>query len=113
MRLGAFDCVLKKGTLAYDVYAKHKGFKNRSKGIISERHRHRFEFNNEYRKKFEEAGFVFSGTSPDDFFVEYIELDKKDHPFFIATQAHPEYKSRPSRPHPVFREFIKACIKAS
>lgn len=110
MRLGAFDCVLKKDTLAYDVYSKHHGFKNVSKNIISERHRHRYEFNNKYRKQFEKAGFVFSGTSPDDFFVEYIELPKDIHPFFLATQAHPEYKSRPMHPHPAFREFINACI---
>ncbi len=110
MRLGAFDCVLKKGTLAHEIYSKHKEFKNKSKNIISERHRHRFEFNNDYRKQFEKAGFVFSGVSPDDFFVEYIELDRKDHPFFIATQAHPEYKSRPLHPHPVFVDFINACI---
>lgn len=112
MRLGAFDCVLKKDTLAHNVYSKHKAFKKPAKNIISERHRHRFEFNNEYRSQFEEAGFIFSGTSPDNFFVEYIELPQEDHPFFIATQAHPEYKSRPGKAHPIFLEFIKACIKA-
>lgn len=76
--------------------------------VVQERHRHRFEFNNAYREQFEKAGFVFSGTSPDDFFVEMIELPKKIHPFFLATQAHPEYKSYPLHPHPMFMEFIKA-----
>lgn len=111
MRLGAYDCVLKPGTLAYSIYEKHTAFKDNKKGLISERHRHRFEFNNEYRKALEEKGFVFSGTSPDDFFVEYIELPKKLHPFFIATQAHPEYKSRPLKPHPLFIEFLKSTLK--
>ena len=111
MRLGAYDCVLKKGTLAYDIYSKHKAFKDARTRIISERHRHRFEFNNAYREQLEKAGFVISGTSPDDFFVEMIELPKKDHPFFIATQAHPEYKSRPLTPHPIFVEFVKAAEK--
>lgn len=113
MRLGAFDCVIKKNTLAFEIYNynskqavdKHKNL------IVSERHRHRFEFNNAYRKQFEDAGFIFSGTSEDDFFVEMIELPKDVHPFFIATQAHPEYKSYPLKPHPLFVEFIKHSIK--
>ncbi|PIR43795.1 CTP synthetase [candidate division WWE3 bacterium CG10_big_fil_rev_8_21_14_0_10_32_10] len=109
MRLGAYDCVLKKNTLAHNIYAIHNEFKDKKRNLISERHRHRFEFNNEYRKALEEKGMVFSGTSPDDFFVEYIELKKELHPFFIATQAHPEYKSRPLKPHPVFIEFLKAA----
>ncbi len=110
MRLGAYDCVLKPGTLAHQIYKKHKAFKNPKQNLISERHRHRFEFNNDYRQQLEEKGFVISGTSPDDFFVEVIELPKKIHPFFIATQAHPEYKSRPLDPHPIFIEFIKASL---
>lgn len=111
MRLGAYDCKLKPNTLAYKIYDKHDAFKNKRKNIISERHRHRYEFNNEYRKVFEDNGFVFSGTSPDDFFVEFIELPKHTHPFFIATQAHPEYKSRPIKPHPIFVEFLNASYK--
>jgi len=111
MRLGAYDCVLTKGSLAYQIYDKHKAFKDKKKGLISERHRHRFEFNNAYRKRLIDAGFVISGTSPDDFFVEMIELPKKVHPFFIATQAHPEYKSRPLKPHPIFIEFLGATLK--
>ncbi|KXK26507.1 MAG: CTP synthase [candidate division WS6 bacterium OLB20] len=112
MRLGAFDCVLKEGTLAERVYSKHDAWKDKSGRIISERHRHRFEFNNEYRAILEEKGFVISGTSPDDFFVEMIELPKALHPFFIATQAHPEYKSRPLHPHALFLEFLTAAKKA-
>lgn len=104
MRLGAYDCILKKGTLAQDIYGTTQ---------ISERHRHRYEVNNDYRKQLEDAGLVISGTSPDDFFVEMIELPKEVHPFFIATQAHPEYKSRPLSPHPVFMAFIKAVNKYS
>ncbi len=111
MRLGAYDCVLKPGTLAHSIYKKHKAFKDSKKSLISERHRHRFEFNNEYRDRLEEAGFVISGTSPDDFFVEMIELPKKDHPFFLATQAHPEYKSKPLQPHPIFIEYLAAVLK--
>lgn len=101
MRLGAYDCVLKEGTLAHQVYGTTK---------ISERHRHRYEFNNSYRQALTDKGFVISGTSPDDFFVEMIELPTSTHPFFIATQAHPEYKSRPLSPHPVFLAFLQAGI---
>ena len=111
MRLGAYDCVLKKGTLAYKIYEKGNQFKDKSKDIVSERHRHRFEFNNEYREILEKQGLIFSGTSPDDFFVEFIELPKKIHPFFIATQGHPEYKSRPGKAHPLFKALLKAGLK--
>ncbi len=111
MRLGAYDCVLKDKTLAHSIYSKHKAFKDKQTNLISERHRHRYEFNNEYRKQLEDAGFVISGTSPDDFFVEMIELPTKNHPFFLATQAHPEYKSRPLSPHPIFVEYLRAAIK--
>lgn len=111
MRLGAYDCVVKPKTLAYEIYDAHKAFKDKKKGLISERHRHRYEFNNDYRECLEEAGFVISGTSPDDFFVEIIELPRDQHPFFIATQAHPEYKSRPLSPHPIFVEYLKATVK--
>ena len=75
---------------------------------MSERHRHRYEFNSTYRSRFEEAGFICSGTSPDKRLVEFIEL--QDHPFWVATQAHPEFKSRPDRPHPLFRELIGAAL---
>jgi len=113
MRLGAFDCEIKKDTLAYGIYTKYGIGKNLKNGnlLVSERHRHRFEFNNEFRKDLEAKGMVFSGTSPDDFFVEVIELPKKVHPFFLATQAHPEYKSSPINPHPFFLEFVLASEK--
>lgn len=113
MRLGGFDCLVKKDTLAYKIYFDYCAYKKLqgSDMIISERHRHRYEFNNEYRKILSDKGMIFSGTSPDDFFVEIIELPKKIHPFFIATQGHPEYKSRPLSPHPLFVEFLKASIK--
>lgn len=101
MRLGGYTCHLKSDTLAHEIYGST---------TISERHRHRYEVNNDYRKQLEDAGLVISGTSPDDFFVEMIELPRTIHPFFLATQAHPEYKSRPLNPHPVFTAFLKAAI---
>lgn len=101
MRLGGYTCQLKEGTLAHQIYGTT---------AISERHRHRYEVNNDYRKQLEDAGLVISGTSPDNFFVEMIELPKNVHPFFLATQAHPEYKSRPLSPHPVFTAFLNAAI---
>lgn len=76
---------------------------------IEERHRHRFEYNNSYREKMEEAGLIVSGTSPDGKLVEIVEI--KDHPYFIATQFHPEFKSRPDRPAPLFVDLVKACLK--
>jgi len=111
MRLGAWPCILRNGTLIYEAYQKWLKL-----GInslyqlpqIAERHRHRYEFNNEYKKKFEDNGMIFSGISPDKMLVEAIEL--KDHPFFIGTQYHPEFKARPLNPHPLFLEFINACI---
>lgn len=99
MRLGVYPCKLQKGTKSYEAYGKE---------VIYERHRHRYEFNNEYRKQFEKAGLVLAGTSPDGKLVEVIEL--KDHPWFVGVQFHPELKSRPNRPHPLFREFIKASL---
>lgn len=100
MRLGAYPCVLNDDTFA------HKAYRTRE---ISERHRHRYEFNNEYKEKLEEAGLVISGTSPDGKLVEIVEL--KDHPWFLGCQFHPEFKSRPANPHPLFRDFVKASIK--
>lgn len=110
MRLGAYDCIVKPGTLAHHIYKKHHAFKDEKQNLVSERHRHRFEFNNDYRKQLEDAGFVISGTSPDDFFVEMIELPQDTHPFFLGTQAHPEYKSQPLKPHPIFVEYLEAVI---
>jgi CTP synthase len=99
MRLGAYDCRLKKGTKTYEAYKK---------SLISERHRHRYEVNNKYRKTFEEYGMVISGLSPDKMLVEMIELP--DHPWFVCCQFHPELKSRATRAHPLFREFVKASL---
>ena len=99
MRLGAYPCTLEKGTLAYDAY----GVLN-----ISERHRHRYEFNNAFKEKLEEKGMVTSGASPDGELVEIIEI--KDHPWFLGCQFHPEFKSRPMEPHPLFREFVRASL---
>ena len=100
MRLGAYPCVLKHGSLAHRLYAKSE---------ISERHRHRFEFNNAYRERFEAAGVVFSGLSPDGRLVEILEL--RDHPFFVGVQFHPEFKSKPTQAHPLFRGFIGAALE--
>ena len=97
MRLGAQPCQLAIGTLANHLYGAF---------LIHERHRHRYEFNNAYRPQFEAAGFVFSGTSPDGKLVEVVE--QKDHPFFIASQFHPEFQSKPNKPHPLFKGFIAA-----
>lgn len=101
MRLGAYPCVLKEGTKVREIYKKE---------VIYERHRHRYEFNNAYRELFERNGFVISGVSPDGRLVEVVEL--KDHPWFIGCQFHPEFKSKPFDPHPLFVSFIKACIDA-
>ena len=97
MRLGSYPCKIKEGTLAHAIYKEEN---------IDERHRHRFEFNNAYREQMEEKGLICSGTSPDNTLVEIVEI--KDHPFFIAGQFHPEFKSRPDRPAPLFVELIKA-----
>jgi CTP synthase len=101
MRLGAYPAVLKPGSLVADAYGSTE---------VSERHRHRYEVNNAYRDDLERAGLVISGTSPDGRLVEFVELDRTLHPFFVATQAHPELKSRPTRPHPLFRAFIAAAL---
>ncbi len=109
MRLGAYDCIVSKDTLAYSIYEKSNSFKDKKRSLTSERHRHRFEFNNKYRKILQDKGLVISGVSPDDFFVEMVELPKTTHPFYLGTQGHPEYKSRPLNPHPIFVAFLEAC----
>ncbi|WP_328459767.1 CTP synthase [Actinoplanes sp. NBC_00393] len=101
MRLGAYPAALKEGSIVAEVYGATE---------ISERHRHRYEVNNDFRDKLAQAGLVFSGTSPDGRLVEFIELDRDVHPYFVATQAHPELKSRPTRPHPLFDGLVKAAI---
>ena len=100
LRLGLYPCKLEEGTKAYEAYADE---------VVYERHRHRYEFNNHYRQAMEEAGFVFSGTSPDGRLVEIVEL--KDHPWFVACQFHPEFISRPNRPQPLFRDFVEMSLK--
>jgi len=100
MRLGAYPCRIAKDTLAYRAYGKED---------ISERHRHRYEFNNEYKALLAEKGLIISGSSPSGDLVEIIEI--KDHPWFLGCQFHPEFKSRPMAPQPLFREFIKAALE--
>lgn len=111
MRLGGWDAIVKKGTRAWQIYDKYQGFKDKSKNLTSERHRHRYEFNNKYVKDFEKKGLVISARSVKENLVEIIELPKSVHPFYLGTQGHPEYKSRPLRPHPIFLEFIDTCSK--
>jgi CTP synthase len=101
MRLGAYPAVLGPETLVAAAYGTRE---------VSERHRHRYEVNNAYRARLEEAGLVFGGTSPDGTLVEFVELPREAHPFFVGTQAHPELKSRPTRPHPLFAAFVQAAI---
>jgi len=100
MRLGAYDCVLRKGTRVQKAYNKLE---------ISERHRHRYEFNNEYREQMDKAGLEVVGLNPESDLVEIVEL--RNHPFFVGSQFHPELKSRPLNPHPLFMGLIKAAIK--
>jgi CTP synthase len=102
MRLGAYPCHIKEGTLVYEAYRKK---------AIKERHRHRYEFNNEYLEDFEKNGFIASGINPDSNLVEIMEL--RDHPWFVGVQFHPEYSSTVMKPHPLFIHFVKASIKAS
>jgi CTP synthase len=100
MRLGADPIKLHEGTLAREIYGE---------AVIYERHRHRYEVNNFLRKRLENEGLIISGTSPDERLVEIVEL--RDHPYFVASQFHPEFKSRPQRPAPLFREFVRAALE--
>jgi CTP synthase len=102
LRLGLSPSKLQEGSRAYEAYKDE---------VIYERHRHRYEFNNEYRQRMEEGGFVFSGTTPDGRLVEIIEI--KDHPWFVASQFHPEFTSRPTKPQPLFRDFVRASLTAA
>ena len=101
MRLGLYPAALKEGSIAREVYGE---------ATVQERHRHRYEVNNAYREGLEAAGLVFSGTSPDDSLVEFVELPREVHPYYVSTQAHPELKSRPTRPHPLFKGLVGAAI---
>src|SRR5690606_14822049 len=100
LRLGSYPCLLKKGTKAHKLYKTDE---------IEERHRHRYEFNNDYKQKLEENGMIFSGIYEKQDLVEIAEI--KDHPFMIGSQFHPEFKSRPNKPHPLFKGFIEATKK--
>jgi len=102
MRLGSYKCRLKVGSRAYKAYQKE---------VVYERHRHRYELNNDYRDRLEKARLIITGINPDKNLAEIVEI--KDHPWFVAVQFHPEFKSRPDRPHPLFRDFIRASIKYS
>lgn len=113
MRLGVWQAKVSAGTLAYSIYEKYDSFLNKNQGLISERHRHRFEFNNKYLKPLEEKGLIASAVSTSEGLVEIIELLKETHKFYLGTQGHPEYKSRPLSPHPIFLAFIDACKQAS
>ena len=100
MRLGKYPCVLTADTHSRELYGTEE---------ISERHRHRFEFNNDYREAMQDAGMVLAGLSPNGRLVEIVELP--DHPWFVGAQFHPEFKSRPDRPHPLFYGFVKAAVE--
>jgi CTP synthase len=102
MRLGLYPAELKDGSVVRDAYGEPK---------VEERHRHRYEVNNAYRDRLEKAGLVFSGTSPDNSLVEFVELPREEHPYYVSTQAHPELRSRPTRPHPLFAGLVGAAIE--
>lgn len=113
MRLGRWECRVKPGSIADESYLQYEGYDNQKDKIVGERHRHRYEFNNAYAKEFEDGGMVLAGKSVVENLVEIIELPKSVHPFFVGTQYHPEYRSRPLRPHPIFLSYIAACAKAA
>jgi CTP synthase len=101
MRLGAYPAVLGEGTLVRELYAAER---------VEERHRHRYEVSNRYRDQLEQAGLVFSGVSPDRSLVEFVELPRDVHPYYVGTQAHPEFRSRPDRAHPLFAGLVRAAL---
>jgi CTP synthase len=102
MRLGLYKATLQPGSIVAETYGSHE---------ISERHRHRYEVNNNYREQISKAGLLFSGLSPDHHLVEFVELPREDHPYYVGTQAHPEFRSRPTKPHPLFSGLIKAALE--
>jgi CTP synthase len=104
MRLGLYPAVLAEGSMVRELYGAD---------LVQERHRHRFEVNNEYREALEAAGLAISGSSPDGRLVEFVEMDRSVHPYFVATQAHPEFLSRPTRPHPLFTGLVAAALVRS
>jgi CTP synthase len=102
MRLGLYEAALEPGSIVAELYGAE---------TVSERHRHRYEVNNNFRDRIAAAGMVFSGVSPDRELVEYVELPRDVHPFYVGTQAHPELRSRPNRPHPLFRGLVAAALE--
>ncbi|MBI2039810.1 CTP synthase [Candidatus Microgenomates bacterium] len=110
MRLGSWDAQVAKGTKAYEIYKKYGQLKN-AEGLTSERHRHRYEFNNNFSQDFEKGGMIIAARSVAENLAEIIELPQKAHPFYLGTQGHPEYKSRPLKPHPLFLAFLEAISK--
>jgi CTP synthase len=111
MRLGAWDCRVTEGSLVERIYTQGKTWKDAKNKLVSERHRHRYEVNNMFVPELEKQGLMFTGWSPELHLAEFIELPQSVHPFFLATQAHPEYKSRPLAPHPIFLAFLQAAIE--
>jgi len=111
MRLGGWEAIVKKDTRAWKLYDKQNDFKDKKLSLTSERHRHRYEFNNAFAEDLEKKGLVISARSVVEELVEIVELPEKVHPFYLGTQGHPEYKSKPLRPHPIFIGFLEACSK--
>ena len=109
MRLGRWECNVKAGTYADEIYASYHGYDDPTKRIVGERHRHRYEFNDVFGKQIEAAGLMLAGRSVVENLVEIVELPRSVHPFFMGTQYHPEYRSRPLMPHPIFQEYIRVC----
>ncbi len=111
MRLGRWECRVKRDSIADESYTKYHAYDDEKEKIVGERHRHRYEFNDKYAKQFEEGGMMLAGRSVIEHLVEIVELPKSVHPFFLGTQYHPEYRSRPLRPHPIFLSYIQACAE--
>jgi CTP synthase len=113
MRLGSWDAIVKEGTRAYELYNRFNAFKDKKTGLTSERHRHRYEFNDDFAKEFEKAGLIISARTPTEDLPEMMELPQAGdhaHPWFVGVQFHPELKSRPFAPHPLFASFVKAAM---
>jgi CTP synthase len=110
MRLGRWECRVTRGSIADQAYSTSKAYDDPEQKIVGERHRHRYEFNDAYAKQLEEKGLILSGRSVVENLVEIIELPKTVHPFFLGTQYHPEYRSRPLEPHPLFLAFLEALV---
>lgn len=111
MRLGGWEAKVRSGTMADAIYRRYNGFIKEEPGLTSERHRHRYEFNNKFIERFEKNGMVISARSTKENLVEIVELSADLHPFYLGTQGHPEYKSRPLSPHPIFLAFLEACLE--